>query len=221
MKSNIEFNRTKQIGSSVFHTSENGEYFKKTDENNAELLKKEYKNLIRVREDADLKNINFIRPIELSEDGLISEYINAENLIRNPSPCLYREFGKVLREFHESGYVHSHLQFNDVLYDGSEFYLTDLPFLNESSAVYDVVVPKIGLDSFKIKRPWSWRLYTRCFDEFVRGYGQVEHFDLDQAYDEAFNDRVNNLMGADAGLRRNLKGFLLNILRRSGVIGPI
>jgi len=164
--------------------------------------------------------MKFIRPIEVSEEGLVTEYVDAESLIENPSPHLYREFGETLREFHELGYVHSHLQFNDVLHNDSGFYLTDLPYLNEQDAVHDLAVPKIGLDSFRIKQPWRWRLYTRCFDAFLRGYGPIDRPEFEQAYADAFSSRVGSLRATNTDRKRSLKARVLTTAKRIGIIGP-
>jgi len=221
MEDNIVFSETKKIGSSTFYISNDRKYFKKRTKDTPELLRKEYQNLKKVHEDVEMENMTFVQPIEVSDAGLITKYIDAESLIEMPLPHLYNEFGETLREFHDLGYVHSHLQFNDVLYDGHGFYLTDLPHLNEGEAIQDLVVPKIGLDSFKIKRPWNRGLYTRCFRKFLRGYGRVERSDFKKAYDEALSDRVKNLVGAGTDRKQTAKGYVLKIARRTNLMRPI
>lgn len=220
MEHTIEFSRTKKIGSSTFYMCENNRYFRKEKQGEEDLLKKEYENLLEVHGSTGIEGMRFIEPVEFSQGGLVSKYVDAESLIEKPLPHLYKAFGRVLREFHNSGYTHSHLQFNDVLYDGSEFYLTDLPYLNERDAIQDIVIPKIGLDSFKIKQPWRWKLYSRCFTEFLEGYGCIKHPNLQRAYDEVFRSKISNMTAVNTGWESRLKAHTLVTARRVGLIGP-
>lgn len=210
------FKRIDKIGSAAFFVSENGEYFKKKIHDNPEILFEEYKNLKKLHGKDIVKNLKFIEPIEVTEKYLVTRYVDASSLLEDLRPRIYNEFGERLKKFHQKGYTHSHLQFNDVLYDGMDFYLTDLRSLNKREPIKDLVVPKVGLTSFKIKKPWRWRSYDKCFEEFLNGYGDkdINCEDFIQSYNESFNKRVNNVKYSNPAVAGKFKAYSLNLMKK-------
>ena len=212
-----EFEHVDKVGTAQFFISEDNQYFKKRVDRESEILAKEFENLRRAADIPPIDGLEFITPIEVSDRSLITEYVDAESLLEVLSPEAYERFGSRLRELHEHGHTHSELQFNDVLYDGQTFYLTDVGYLDEREPIHDLVSPKVGIEVFKIKRPWQWRLYDRCFDRFLQGYG-YENFDgayFDEFYDQYFQKRINTYKSRDF---LGWRFYLVSALRKADII---
>lgn len=181
-----DFKRVEKIGSADFFISDDGQYFKKVFDDNSDLMRQEYRNLKDIRTTDPVDGLQFIQPIKVTDTSMITRHVDAEHLLGNPCPEHYEQFGEKLRHLHEEGYTHSHLQFNDVLYDGNSFYLTDMCFMNERDRIYDLVIPKVGLDVFKLKRPWRWRSYNLCYRKFLDGYGEKRF--AQSRFDRVYHD---------------------------------
>jgi tRNA A-37 threonylcarbamoyl transferase component Bud32 len=186
------FEQVEVVGSAEFFLSADGRYFKKRVADDPETVTREYRNLIGLQEEDPVEGLAFVDPVTVVEDCLITRYVEARSLLDVPRPERYREFGGVLREFHDQGYTHSHLQFNDVLYDGNVFYLADLTSVNERAPVYDLAIPKVGLDTVRLKRPWRWTAYDRCYRAFLEGYGHdgFTPAKLERVYEEFYDEKV-------------------------------
>lgn len=212
------FKEVKKDGSSRYFLSTDEQYFKKRVEIDSKILLEEYANMERLHENLAVEGLEVVRSVEVSEQELITRYVDAETLLEALLPDAYEKFGELLREFHREGYTHSHLQFNDVLYDGNVFYLVDLGYLNKKEPIIDVVSLKVGLDVFKVKRPWKWREYERCFRRFIEGYGlnEFSHEEFVERYGNYFDKRIDSYR-SDGPI--SWKFHALRILKRLEVIG--
>lgn len=212
-----DFEKIDKVGTAQFFISEDNQYFKKRVAGDSEILIQEFENLQRANSIPPIDGLEFITPIDVSDQYLITEYVDADSLLDTLSPDAYERFGSRLRELHLCGHTHSELQFNDVLYDGTTLYLTDLGYLDERDPIHDLVSPKVGIEVFKIKQPWRWRLFDRCFDRFLQGYG-YENFSqahFDEFYDQYFETRIDSYRGRDP---LSWRFYLLSLLRKTEII---
>ncbi|MFD1641501.1 hypothetical protein [Halohasta litorea] len=216
-QTDLDFERIDKVGTAQFFISEDDQYFKKRVAGETEILTKEFKNLQRANDIPTIDGLEFIRPVDVSDQYLITEYVDAESLLDFLSPEAYEQFGSRLRKLHQHGHTHSELQFNDVLYDGETFYLTDLGYLDEREPIHDLVSPKVGIEVFKIKQPWRWRLFDRCFDRFLEGYGHenVDGDHFDEFYNWYFQKRIDSYKDRDV---LSWRFYLLSVLRKTGAI---
>ncbi len=174
--------KIEKLGSSTFYITENKEFFIKENIYREE-LKREYQNLKKIYNQLDIKNLNCIEPICLLEEKgrLITKYIDAEPIIKILNPKIYYKFGKKLKEFHKKGYTHSHMEFNNILYDKGEFFFTDLTSLNAYPPIFDLIALEITLKIFILKKPWMMKKYKKCYKSFLEGYnfkGSLIHHKL-------------------------------------------
>ncbi|MBN1376949.1 hypothetical protein JW949_01300 [Candidatus Woesearchaeota archaeon] len=210
----LKYKKIKKYGSSEYYLSEDKKFFIKTNSS-----KKEYQNLKKYWNKIKIKNLRFIEPVEFSEKEkiLITKYENAPSLINISNPKIYYKFGKKLKEFHNSGFSHSHLQFNDVLYKKEEFILTDLGNLNEKDNIIDLVKLKLSLNLFRLKKPWLWKRYTVCFKSFIKGYNFKEKDKMNKEYEKWINNRIDNLLKKNSFLSK-IKGYILKINKKMGLL---
>ena len=166
------FDEIKKIGSSQYWISCDKKYFLKRCKNKEKLMH-EYLKLKNHWKFPEIQNFRAIKPILYDErmGFLMTEYVDAEPMINQTNRTVYQIFGLKMREFHDIGYVHGHIQFNDVLYKGGEFILTDFEEFGSWGKRWDLALLKFSIRVFQLKRPWLWWKYKDCWDMFCYGYG--------------------------------------------------
>lgn len=187
----MKLKKINKLGSSRYYLSEDKKYFYKKSKKN--IVDKEYNNLKKLQ-NVCISNLNFLKPIGIKNDILVTEYVEARSLVDLIRPQIYYDFGRILKKFHKLGYAHSHLQINDVLYKNKVFILTDLVNLNEKEFIYDLAIFKLSIQFFKLKKPWNWWRYSSCFKSFLKGYGLKENNILDNKFYEIITLRINKFI---------------------------
>ncbi len=129
-----------------YYISNNKNFFIKVCKGEEDLIKKEFTNLKKYWKHLGIKGFNLIEPISYSieKSFIVTRYVDGKTLDKILLPKVYYFFGKKLREFHTKGFSHGHLEYNDVLVKNNQFYLVDLPFLNEKVPLNDLASLKIS-----------------------------------------------------------------------------
>lgn len=217
----MEFNyqKIKKLGSNTYYISQDGLYFIKESKKKVDKLEKEYLNLKFLSNNLNLEDIITVEPVDfIREKGmLITRYVDANPIIENLNPIIYHNFGKVLKNFHLKGYSHSHLEFNNVLFKFNKYILTDLPFLNKYPKIFDIICLEITIDMFKIKKPWNWVKYNKCFDAFKTGYGIRGSTICYKLYKKEINNRIDILFRSNSILSK-IKGLIIKIFYKMKLI---
>jgi len=184
----LVFHEVKKLGSSKYFVSCDEKYFLKRCKDKKR-VEHEFRTLKKYWKFPEILNFRAIRPILYDSicGWLMSEYIEADTLIDQPEKINYQLFGIKLRLFHDLGYTHGHLQFNDVIYNNGEFILTDFEEFNKWAYKWDLALLKLSIKVFQLKRPWLWKKYAECWDMFCYGYG-AEHIDYHHQYRELIDE---------------------------------
>jgi len=209
------FKFKKLLGFGGYYTyfiSNNNKFFIKVCKGDRELILQEFLNLKKYWNKLGIEQFNLVEPIKYSEkeEFLITRNIEAKPLSRILNPKTYYFLGKKLKEFHNKGFSHGHLEFNDILFKNGNFFLVDIPFFNKHKSIDDVITLKLSLNMFKIKQPWLWYKYTICNKAFFRGYHIIDSTNFEQQYIKLTEQRIEFL------LRRNdyfskFKGYFLKL----------
>lgn len=215
----LEYKKIKKLGSNTYYLSKDKKFFIKEYKRKLETLRKEYINLQKMRNELSMEDFEFIEPVEFIEEKkrLITRYINAEPLINVLIPQIYFKFGQKLKEFHSRGYTHSHLEFTDILYHNGKFVLTDLTALNKYPPVYDIIGLNYSIKNYKLKRPWLWMKYNKCFKAFLKSYNFKVTSEYNVLFKEKAMRKVVKFLKQDSPLLK-IKGFIFKILIKSGLI---
>lgn len=141
---------------------------------------KEFDNYLKVYNKSVLK---IPKPLVLDKDNCFfkTEYVEGLNLRDANSTKLFYEFGNKLKKFHEEGFVHSELEVQDVIYRKNQFWVVDLPFLNEREPLNDYARFIISLNIQKLHKPWKFKFYNQAVDSFIRGYG-LKNIEMSEKY---------------------------------------
>lgn len=174
-----------------------------------EWIQKEFMNLKKYWNQLKIPNLKLAEPVKysLDKDYLITKFVNGKRLIQLSDPKMYYHFGKLLKEFHKKGFTHSHLEVNDILYLDGDFTLVDVPFFNEKTFIHDLATIGISLKSYRLKKPWNWYIYNRCYQEFLRGYHIENLSEFKKEYNTSFTNRMKYMM--TTGLKNKIKTVIM------------
>lgn len=211
--------KVNRYGSSVYFISSDGKYFVKEDKNRKELMETEYRNTLMLNENVQIQDLSFLEPICFSADEgtIVTKYVNAPVMIEVLEPELYFKFGRALKDLHEKGYSHSHLEFDDIIVSGEGFIMTDLGYVNVSEPIRDLVSLRLSIGLNKVRRPWQFFLCKTCYASFLKGYGTEYLNDVYSGY-RVFAEKYIKRHMENKRLSARLKGLVLNILYRLGYL---
>lgn len=191
----------------------NQKYFVKICKGDLEWIEKEYNNLVKYWNKLNIKNLQLAEPVKYSveKEYLITKFIQGKRLADLLDPRIHYRFGQLLKEFHEKGFTHSHIELTDIIYshDG-QFTLVDVPFFNEKTPIHDVATIGIIFKIFRLKEPWKWYKYYKCFKAFLSGYqlDQLEDFtDYKKEYKKSFNKRMDYFIRK--GKKDKIKAYIM------------
>jgi len=213
---NKEFKEVKRLGSSKYMISKDKELFVKISDNK-KALKEEYGALKKMNKENSIEGLDFIEPVALEGNKLITKYVDgAKTLIEILDPDLFYKFGEKLKEFHEASYTHGHLQFNDVMHKNNRFIITDLGHLNKKEPIYDLVNAKKGLEMFKIKKPWKHSKCNKCFESFLKGYGNIDKRKFEKQYKKRLRKTIERFR--ERGMMGKIKVLMIIMANKVGFI---
>ncbi|MHA1273756.1 MAG: hypothetical protein ACTSVV_02745 [Promethearchaeota archaeon] len=207
-------------GSFAYYYDKKRKYFIKVCKGQREWIEKEYNNLKKYWNKLNVKNLNLIRPIKYSKklEFLVTELIEGKRLVDILIPEIYYNFGKKLKEFHANGFSHSHLEFQDVLFDKNSkiYYIADVPFFNKFPPIHDLATIKVSFYMYRYKKPWNFYRYNICFNAFLQGYGVYNKKELEKEYRKSIEGRIRYLI--KRGKLNKIRGILMNIMYKLGLL---
>ncbi len=198
-------------GSYSYFVTQDNRYFVKLCKGRKEFVLKEYDNLKKYWNKLNVENLQLPEPISCSEqkEYLVTKYINANTLVKELDPKIYYAFGKVLKKFHQNGFSNCHIEFQDIIYENGRFIMADVPFLNEKSAIHDIVTLKINSNMYRLKKPWNVYKYYACWKAFLKGYQLKDSAEFKKNYQETINGRIKYLI--KRGKKNKVKGYIFKV----------
>ena len=183
-----------------------------------EWISKEFFNLKKYWNKLNINNLNLAEPIKysLEKNYLITRFVKGKRLIELLNPNIHRQFGKLLRNFHNKGFTHSHIELTDVIYKDGRFTLVDVPFFNEKLPIHDLATIGICFKIFRLKQPWNWYKFNICYREFLSGYNLKEFSDYKNEYQTSFNKRMDYFIRT--GKKNKIKAYIMKLFFKIGLL---
>ncbi len=203
-------------GSYSYFITQDNRYFVKLCKGRKEFVLKEYNNLKKYWNKLNVENLQLPEPIKFSEqkEYLVTKYVDAKTLVKELDPQIYYNFGKLLKNFHQNGFSNCHIEFQDIIYEKGRFVMADVPFLNEKSAIHDIVTLKINSKMYRLKKPWNVYKYYACWNGFLKGYQLQDLAAFKKDYQETINGRIKYLI--KRGKKNKAKGYLFKVFCKLG-----
>ncbi|MFX1395225.1 MAG: hypothetical protein ACFFAH_16900 [Promethearchaeota archaeon] len=202
-----------------YYISKDKKYFVKICKGELEWITKEFNNLKKYWNKLGIKNLQLAEPIKYSEEKeyIITKFVNGKRLVELLDPRIHYRFGKLLKEFHNKGFTHSHIELTDIIYhNNGKFTLVDVPFFNEKTSIHDLATIGICFKTFRLKQPWNWYKYSKCYKEFFNGYQLVDFSELKREYDKSFNNRMNYML--KIGMKNKIKAYIMKFFYKMGLL---
>lgn len=185
-----------------------------------EWLQKEFDNLQKYWNKLNIEGLQLAEPVKYSLDKnyIVTKFVKGKRLAELLDPRIHYRFGRLLKEFHNKGFTHSHIELTDIIYHNGEFTLVDVPFFNEKSSIHDLATIGICFKIFRIKQPWKWYKYNKCYKGFLSGYGyQLEDLSrLKREYEKSFKNRMDYFIRK--GKKNKIKAYIMNFFYKIGLI---
>ena len=158
-----------------------------------EWIEKEFLNLKKYWNKLNIENLQLAEPVKYSLDKnyIVTKFVKGKRLAELLDPRIHYRFGQLLKEFHKKGFTHSHIELTDVIYHNGEFTLVDVPFFNEKSSIHDLATIGICFKIFRLKQPWNWYKYGKCYKSFLIGYQLGDLSRLKREYEKSFKNRMD------------------------------
>ncbi|MFX0186728.1 MAG: hypothetical protein ACFE8A_03230 [Candidatus Hodarchaeota archaeon] len=201
-----------------YYISKDRKYFVKICKGDLEWVIKEYKNLKKYWNILGIKNLQLVEPVNYSEEKeyIITKFVKGKRLVELLDPRIHHRFGQLLKEFHNKGFTHSHIELTDIIYRNGNFTLVDVPFFNEKSSIHDLATIEICFKTFRLKQPWKWYKYSKCYKEFLNGYQLKDFSELKKESDKSFNNRMNYMI--KIGKRNKIKAYIMKFFHKIGLL---
>ena len=183
-----------------------------------EWIEKEFLNLQKYWNKLNIDNLQLAEPVKYSLDKnyIVTKFVNGERLVELLDPRIHYRFGKLLKEFHQKGFTHSHIELTDIIYQNGQFTLVDVPFFNEKTPIHDLATIGICFRIFRLKQPWNWYKYNQCYKEFLRGYELEKLSEYQKEYDKSFNNRMAYFIRT--GKKNKIKAYIMKLFFKIGLL---
>ena len=183
-----------------------------------EWIEKEFFNLKKYWNKLNITNLHLAEPIKysLEKDYLITRFVKGKRLIELLDPNIHRRFGQLLRKFHNKGFSHSHIELTDVIYKDGRFTLVDVPFFNEKTPIHDIATIGICFKTYRLKQPWNWYKYNKCYKEFLRGYKLEKLSEYRNEYQKSFNNRMDYFIRT--GKKNKIKAYIMKFFYKISLL---
>ena len=184
-----------------------------------EWVEKEYSNLKKYWNKLNINHLNLAEPIKysLEKDYLITRFVKGKRLVELLDPNIHRLFGQLLRKFHNKGFTHSHIELTDIIYRDGQFTLVDVPFFNEKSSIHDLATIGICFKTYRLKEPWNWYKWGKCFKGFLSGYKLEDFTDYKKEYKKSFNNRMDYFI-RKGGKKDKIKAYIMKFFYKIGLL---
>ena len=192
-----------------YYITRDQEYFIKICKGDLEWIVKEYNNLKKYWNKLGIKNLQLVEPVKYSEENeyLITKYVKGKRLAELLDPRVHYRCGQLIREFHKKGFTHSHIELTDIIYHNGNFTIVDVPFFNEKTPIHDIATIGICFKIFRLKQPWNWYKYNKCYKEFLNGYNLKEILEYKKEYQKSFTNRMNYFIRT--GKKNKIKAYCM------------
>lgn len=183
-----------------------------------EWIEKEFLNLKKYWNKLNIENLQLAEPVKYSLDKnyIVTKFVKGKRLAELLDPRIHYRFGRLLKEFHKKGFTHSHIELTDIIYRNGKFTLVDVPFFNEKTSIHDLATIGICFKIFRIKQPWKWYKYNKCYKEFLRGYDLKKLSEYKNEYKRSFNNRMDYFIRI--GKKNRIKAYIMNFFYKIGLL---